>query len=166
MALEELVSRYPTTPNVHYALGMYLLVDEPANAIEEFRKELAVSPRHHVAMIQIALAELRRGRAEDALPSAEQAARLAPNVPAARLAYGRALLTLGRSEEAMRELEEAVKLAPDNARLHYALAQAYAGAGRSADAARERGEFLKLQKTSGAAAQEPEAPASMTPDGR
>jgi predicted Zn-dependent protease len=167
MALEELVSRYPAAPNVHYALGMYLLVDDPASAIEELHKELTVSPRHHVAMIQIALAELRRGHAEDALPSAEQAARLAPNVPAARLTYGRALLAVGRSDEAVREMEEAVKLAPDNARLHYALAQAYAGAGRNADAARERGEFLKLQKTSGAAAQEPgEAPASTAPDGR
>ena len=29
MALEELVSRYPATPNVHFALGMYLIVDDP-----------------------------------------------------------------------------------------------------------------------------------------
>jgi len=151
MALEELVSRYPSTPNVHYALGMYLLVDEPAAAIAEFRRELAVSPKNHVALVQIALAELRRGRAEDALPAAREAAELAPDVPAARLALGRALLGVGKTEEAVAEMEAAVKLAPENPRLRYALAQAYAGAGRNADAARERAEFLRLQKASGGA---------------
>ncbi len=154
MALEELVSRYPATPNVHYALGMYLLVDDPAAAIEELRRELSVSPRHHVAMIQIALAELRRGRAEAALPMAQEAARLAPDVPAAHLACGRALLAVGRPQEAVAEMEAAVKLAPENPRLHFSLAQAYAGAGRSADAARERGEFARLQKASGDTAAE------------
>jgi tetratricopeptide (TPR) repeat protein len=167
MALEELVSRYPTTPNVHYALGMYLLTDEPAAAVEEFRKELGVSPDHSVAMIQIALAELRRGRAEEALPVAAEAARIAPNVPAARLAHGRALLAVGQTAPGVLEMEAAVKLAPENPRLRFALAQAYAGAGRSADAARERSEFLRLQKASGGSTPSPgEEPGTPSPDSR
>jgi tetratricopeptide (TPR) repeat protein len=167
MALEELVSRYPAEPNVHYALGMYLLLDEPATAVEEFRRELAVSPDHHVAMIQIALAELRRGRAEEALPIAEKAARLAPNVPAARLAHGRALLAVGRTDAGVREMEDAVRLAPANPRLRFALAQAYSRAGREPDAARERNEFLRLQKSSGGPTKEPgDDPGSPSPDSR
>ena len=165
MALEELVSRYPTTPNVHYALGMYLLVDDPVAAIAEFRRELGVSPRHEVAMIQIALAELKRGRAEEALPSAQEAARIAPDVPAARLALGRALLALGRAGEGVAEMEAAVRLAPENPRLRFALAQAYTEAGRGSDAARERAEFLRLQSASGtpaAPADEPPTPTSAT----
>ena len=166
MALEELVSRYPTTPNVHYALGMYLLVDDPVAAIAEFRRELGVSPRHAVAMIQIALAELKRGRAEEALPSAQEAARIAPDVPAARLALGRALLALGRAGEGVAEMEAAVRLAPENPRLRFALAQAYTEAGRGSDAARERAEFLRLQSASGAPAPPGEEPDSPSPANR
>jgi tetratricopeptide (TPR) repeat protein len=146
LALEELVSRYPATPNVHYALGMYLLQDDPAAGIAELRKELRVSPDHYVAMIQIALSELKRGRGQDALPVAEKAVSLAPNVPAARLAFGRALLAVGQPDRAVSEMEAAVRLAPENPRLHFALAQTYAQAGRPEDAARERAEFLRLQK--------------------
>jgi tetratricopeptide (TPR) repeat protein len=149
MALEELISRYPGAPNVHYALGMYLLVDDPDEAIEEFHRELVTSPDHHVAMIQLALAEMRRGRAQEALPFAAKAALLAPNVPAARLVHGRALLDTNRAEEAVRELEAAVKLAPESAKLRFSLARAYTQAGRTEDAARERAEFQKLQKSSG-----------------
>lgn len=101
-------------------------------------------------MIQIALTELRRGRAQAALPVAEKAAELTPNVPAARMVLGRALLALGQTDRAIGEMEVAVKLAPEVARLHYSLAQAYQQADRSEDAARERREFQKLNKTSGA----------------
>ena len=155
MALEELVSRFPSAPNTHYALGTYLLVDEPAAAIEELRRELAVSPGHYAALVQIALAELKRGRGPEALAAAEEAARIAPRVPATRLAYGRALLATGRTDAGVREMEQAVDLAPENPRLRLALAQAYTESGRSAEAARQRTEFLRLQKASGSPAAPP-----------
>jgi tetratricopeptide (TPR) repeat protein len=149
MALEELVSRYPTEPNVHYAQGSWLLNDDPAAAIEAFRQELALSPKHHVAMIQVAFAELKRGRPEQALPMAEQAVALAPETPAAHLALAQALLASGQLERGVQEAERAVRLAPENPRLRYALVQAYQQAGRAEDAARERREFLKLQPAAG-----------------
>jgi Flp pilus assembly protein TadD len=155
LALEELVSRYPETSNVHYALGMYLLPDDPAGAVQEFHRELKVTPEHYVAMIQLALTELKRGRAAEALPQAEHAARLAPTVPAARLALARALLALGQVDRGVHEMEEASRLAPANPRLRYDLAQAYAQAGRAEDAARERGVFLKLQKAASASPAQP-----------
>ena len=83
-------------------------------------------------MIQLALTELRRGRAEEALPVAAEAARLAPRVPAARLVHGRALLAAGQTEAGVREMEEAVRLAPETPKLHLSLAAAYAEAGRAA----------------------------------
>ncbi len=165
MALEELVSRYPSTSNVHYALGMYLLPDDPAAAVEEFHRELAVTPGHYVAMIQLALTELKRGRAPEALPTAERAVQLAPTVPAARLALARSLLATGEVARGVREMEEASRLAPKNPRLRYDLAQAYAQAGRAEDAARERSAFLKLQKAAGASPAQPEDdPGSPPPD--
>lgn len=151
LAIEEMVSRFPAEPNVHYAQGMYLLPDDPAAAIEAFRRELTVSPNHYVAMIHIALAELKRGRAEAALPMAEQAVSLAPNVPAARMALGQSFLDLGQIERAIEAMQTAVKLAPEVPRLRYSLAQVYARAGRREDAARERAEFQRLQGTSGEA---------------
>jgi Flp pilus assembly protein TadD len=148
LAVEELVSRYPAEPNVNFALGMYLLQDDPEAALAALRRELAVSPDHHVAMIQIAFAELKRGRGADALPLARRAAEIAPNVPAAHLALGRALLAMDEVEEAVQAMETAVRLAPENPRLHFALAQAYQRAGRSEDAAREKEEFLQLERAS------------------
>ena len=149
LAIDELASRYPAEPSVHYARGMYLLPDDPAAAVEEFRRELAVSPDHHVAMIQIALAELKQGHADVALPFAEKAASLAPKMPAAHVALGRALLALGQVERAVQEMEAAAKLAPEIPRLRYSLAEAYDRAGRKDDAARERSEFVKLRGTTG-----------------
>ena len=101
-----------------------------------------------VAMIQIAFAELKRGRGTDALPMAERAAELAPNVPAAHLAVGRSRLAVGEVEGAVAAMEAAVGLAPENPRLHFALAQAYQQAGRTDDATREKQEFLRLEKAS------------------
>ena len=111
LAVDELVSRYPAEPNVHFALGMYLLHDDPAAAIAALRRELAVSPDHHVAMIQIAFAELKRGNGADALPVAQRAVELAPNVPAAHLALGHLLAReAGRPGPARRALEQAVEV--------------------------------------------------------
>ena len=43
-AFEELVGRYPDSPNVHYAYGVFLLGEDPDRALEEFKKELKQSP--------------------------------------------------------------------------------------------------------------------------
>lgn len=146
MALEELVSRYPAEPNVHYALGTYVAPDDPDAAIEEFQRELRLNPQHAEALIQIAHLETRRGNASAALPAAEKAAALVPDVPAARLVLGRALLDLGRTEDAIVQLERAAALAPDSGDVHFTLSRAYQRAGRAEDATREREEFRRLEK--------------------
>ncbi len=146
LALEELVSRYPAEPNVHYALGTYIAPDDPDGAIEEFRRELRLNPQHAEALMQIAHLETRRGNASAALPAAEKAAALVPDVPAARLVLGRALLDLGRTGDAIAQLERAAALAPESADVHFALSRAYQRAGRAEDATREREAFLRLEK--------------------
>jgi tetratricopeptide (TPR) repeat protein len=146
LALEELVSRYPSQPNAHYALGTYLAPDDPDAAAEEFQRELRLFPDHAEALIQLAHLETRRGRAAAALPSAEKAVALVPDVPAGRLVLGRALLDLERPDEAIAQLERAAQLAPESAEVHFTLSRAYQRAGRTQDAAREREEFLRLEK--------------------
>ena len=73
-----LVARYPETPNVHYANGVYLLAEQPDKAIEEFKKELEIQPGQPQSLMQIAFEYLNRGDARTALSWARQAESAAP----------------------------------------------------------------------------------------
>ncbi len=143
---QELIARYPQTANVHYAYGVFLLPVRPDKAIEEFRRELRISPKHVPASLQIAFEYHRRGDYKAALPFAKQAVELAPNMFNARRALGLVYLDDGEVTLAIRELETGDKLEPESPEIHYALARAYARAGRKGDAARERAEFSRLDK--------------------
>jgi tetratricopeptide (TPR) repeat protein len=145
-AFEELVTRYPDAPNVHYAFGNYLVPEEPDIALEEFRRELRLQPNHVPSLLQIAFEQIKRTNYQEALTSAQKAVELAPGLFAARNALGRALLELGETDHAIEELETGVKLAPDSPDMYFALARAYQRAGRKEDADRARAQFLKLDK--------------------
>jgi tetratricopeptide (TPR) repeat protein len=145
-AFEELVSRYPTTPNVHYAYGVFLVAEHPEAALEEFRRELRSSPNHVHAMLQIAYEHMKQGKYEEARPQVERARDLAPNLFAAHYAAGRVYLETGNIEGAIQSFETGVKLAPDSPEVRFSLARAYNRAGRTEDAARERAEFVRLDK--------------------
>jgi tetratricopeptide (TPR) repeat protein len=145
-SFEELVGRYPRTPNVHYLYGVYLLRDRPDQALDEFNEELRVSPNHARAMLQIAQEALRRGELEAALRWATQAVQIAPRNFVGRRTLGQIKLERNDVPGAVAELEAAVKLEPDSPSVHYALARAYQRAGRAADAKRERAEFSRLER--------------------
>ncbi len=143
---EDLIRDYPKTPNIHYPYGVFLLRDSPDAALQEFLRELEVSPKHVPSMLQIAFEYLKRNDQTSGLPFAEQAAQLDPSSFPARNALGRMLLDLGQTERAIKELETGVKLAPDSPEMRYALARAYSRAGRKTEAAKERAEFMRLDK--------------------
>jgi tetratricopeptide (TPR) repeat protein len=143
---EELVARYPTTPNVHYLYGVYLLRDRPEQALDEFNAELRVSPSHARAMLQIAQEVLKRGEVEAALRWATRAVQIAPQNFVGRRTLGQIKLERNDVAGAIVELETAAKLEPDSPSVHYALARAYQRAGRGADARRERAEFSRLER--------------------
>jgi tetratricopeptide (TPR) repeat protein len=157
LALEELVARYPTDPNVRFAFGSYIAPEEPEAAIAEFKKELERSPDHYPSLLQVAQLETRLGKAQEALPYAEKAVAVAPGIPGARLVLGRALLEVGEAERAVAELEKGAALAPRSADMQFSLARAYQRAGRAQDAARAREEFLKLDQAARERQQKPEA---------
>jgi tetratricopeptide (TPR) repeat protein len=156
-AFEALRARFPETPGVHYAFGVFLLNQQPEAALEEFRRELKLSPSHVPSMLQMAFEYLKRGEYERALPLAEKSVQLAPRLFPARNALGRVLLELGEVERAIKELEEGVKLAPESPEMRFALARAYARAGRKEDAAREREAFTRLDKLYRAQREGPQA---------
>ncbi len=150
---DQLVERYPATPNVHYGYGVFILAADADLALENFRREIEISPEHVPARLQVAFEGLKRGDVESGLEAAEQAAALEPENFAARHAYGRLLLEAGRVEESIEELETAVRLAPDSPRTRLALSRAYGRAGRREDAEREQGEFKKLSAAAQAGGQ-------------
>lgn len=145
-AFEALAFRYPETPNVHYAYGVFLLQEKPDRAIEEFKRELELQPRHPWSLMQLAYEYLKRGEAPAALPFAKQAAEVAPNAFPAHKALGQALLETGDVTGAIRELEIGLKLAPESPGLHFTIARAYQRAGRQEDATRARNEFTRLDR--------------------
>ena len=104
-AFDQLVSRYPETPNVHYAYGVFLLQEKGEKAIEEFKRELELQPQHPVSLMQLAYEYRKRGEPQAALPFAKQAVEIAPKAFPARKALGQALLETGDIEGAIRELE-------------------------------------------------------------
>jgi tetratricopeptide (TPR) repeat protein len=145
-AFEALVARYPETPNVHYAYGVFLLQEQPDKAIEEFTRELKIQPDHPATLMQLAFEYLKRSDGASALPWARQAVAVAPREFPAHKALGQALLETGDVDGAIQELLIGVKLAPDSPGLHFLLARAYQRAGKADEAAKERNEFTRLDR--------------------
>jgi tetratricopeptide (TPR) repeat protein len=144
--LDELVAAYPREPNVHYARGVLRTTEAPDLALEDFVAELAVSPRHVPARLQLVFELVKRGEAAKAKPYAEEAVRLDPEHFAVHLAMGQVWFESGDVPKAMASFEHGVKLAPGSPQAHFLLARAYARAGRDADAERERAEFRRLEQ--------------------
>ena len=145
-AFEGLVARYPETPNIHYAYGVFLLIEQPVKAIEEFKRELEIQPNDPESLMQIAYQNLKDSDPASALPWAKQAVDAAPNVFASHRALGEALVGTGDVEGGIAQLEIAIRQAPDSPGTHFALAKAYQRAGRANDAAKERAEFVRLDR--------------------
>jgi len=125
---------------------VFLLIEQPAKAIEEFKRELEIQPNDAESLMQIAYQNLKDSDPASALPWAKQAVEAAPNVFAAHRALGEALVGTGDVEEGIAQLEIAINQAPDSPGTHFALAKAYQRAGRADDAAKERAEFVRLDR--------------------
>ena len=145
-SFEELVLRFPDAPNVHYAMGSFLLSEPGDGALKAFQREIDLQPHHVFARLQMAFEYLKRGDPASALPLAQRAVELAPTNFIAHKALGQALLDSGDVESAVSELETARSLAEDSPSVRFTLAKAYQRAGREADAAKERSEFTRLDR--------------------
>jgi len=142
---KQLLAFYPSEPGVHYMYGVFLLKEHPPLAVDEFRREIQISPSHVPARIQLALELLRSGGYQEGLRYAQDAIALAPRNFVAHVACGRLWIELGKPERALEELQTAVKLAPGSPDAHFALSRALAQAGRNQEAAHERAEFERLK---------------------
>jgi len=85
------------------------------------------------------------GRYEEALPDAEEAARLMPEVATARRAHGYILAQLGRNTEALEELRAAARLDPTMKDLYYHLGLVLSDLGYEDEAERTYRMALELE---------------------
>jgi Flp pilus assembly protein TadD len=85
------------------------------------------------------------GRYEEALPDAEEAARLMPDVAAVRRAHGVILAQLGRNTEALEELRAAARLDPEMEGLYYHLGLVFSDLGYQDEAERAYRKGLELE---------------------
>jgi tetratricopeptide (TPR) repeat protein len=160
---DELVAAHPREPNVHYARGVLRTTEAPDQALEDFVKELEVSPDHIPARLQLVFELIKRGDVEKARPYAEQAVRIDPAHFAVHLAMGQVWFESGDVTKAIASFERGGKLAPGSPQAHFLLARAYARAGRTADAERERAEFRRLEQLK-AGQPAPDPPPDVPPD--
>ncbi|HEY3988163.1 MAG TPA: tetratricopeptide repeat protein [Acidobacteriaceae bacterium] len=135
---QALFAQYPHVANIHYLYGYLLFPTKPDEAIEQFRQELAISPRSANAHAMYAWALGLQGNYAAALSDAAKAATEDPSLPMGQLVYGRALVETGDSQAGLPHLQNVLQTEPGNLEAHLTLAKAYSELGRSEDARRER----------------------------
>jgi tetratricopeptide (TPR) repeat protein len=143
-----LVSDYPEFPNIHYALGRFLLeLSDVDGAVAAFQQEIRNSPNHIPARLQIAAARYRLD-SSDGLKYAEEAVKLDPGEPFGHYLLGLLYLDTGNFSVAISELEIAKRSYVNIPDVYFALGNAYARAGRKQEAAQARAAFTRLNAES------------------
>ncbi len=143
--LQKLIAEYPRTPFLHYAYGTALdSLSQYDDAKAQMRAEIQISPQSALPWARLASIALREHLPGEALPSAQNAVRLAPESADAHYVLGRAWAELGDTGKAIPELERANQLSPDSPEIHFALAKAYAKANEPEKASEERAAFVRL----------------------
>lgn len=144
-AYQSLAATYPKVPGVQFAYGKFLVaIQLDDEAVAAFQRELQNSPNHVLARLGIVGLKSRTDAAS-ALPYAEEAVKLAPDLPETHYLLGSLLIDVD-VKRAIDELEIARKAEPNVAKVYFALSHAYTRANRAADASRARAEFARLDK--------------------
>lgn len=141
----------PAAPELHYRLGRALLLashDEKsyAEAAEQFRGELKLSPEDAACEFQLGQIAQVQGDAAGAQSHFEQALKLSPNFAQAMVALGKLYSKDKHYDRAVTLLTRATELQPDNEAAHYALLTAYRNTGKMDQAKREKDILDRLQK--------------------
>ena len=141
-----LIAEYPEFPDIHYVYGHFLLeANDTEAALPEFEKQLELVPGHLNARLEIASVKYRVDSTAG-VPFAEQAVRIAPQLPFAHYILGLLYADTNQFAKAIPELEIAQKAFPREAQVYFALGNAYARAGRKAEAAKARATFARLNQ--------------------
>lgn len=108
-----------------------------AEAIDAYRKALALNPNASQAEFNLGLAYFKSGKLANAIEPLEHAAAEMPGAPQVQLVLGMCLYGTGKYGKSATHLEKAQARDPENKELRFVLAQAYLWSGEYAQAQRE-----------------------------
>ncbi|HEY6443288.1 MAG TPA: DUF3857 domain-containing protein [Candidatus Acidoferrales bacterium] len=128
-AFQRAVDKDPKFAQAWIALGMLHAGTQPAKAIEELQKAVALEPNQTMPYQALTSLLISQHRQEDALTSWKQLEKADPQNPDAREHIAAILMVLKRYPEAAPEWETALRLEPAKSVLLVALGEAYVRAG-------------------------------------
>jgi len=137
----------PRAGEINYLIGYSARAQGKfAEAVDHFKKELAINPGHVESLAGIGFVEVESGEFIEAERYLKEAIRLQPNHTQAHYDLGRLYLRLKRYDEAERMLTRVIALRPDHTQAHYQMFLLYSRTGRAEQAARMMGIFKKLEE--------------------
>jgi predicted Zn-dependent protease len=142
----QLETKYPDQPGVHFLIGVYELGVRPDDGVKELKREIEISPSHVSARLRLAEEYIKRQDIDQAMSFAQEALKLEPKNGLVHMVLGEAAIAKGDSAGGIRELETARDALPDEVGIRWDLFRAYTAAGRTEDAGREKSEIERLSK--------------------
>ena len=100
---------------LHILGVVHAMQGQTQQAIELFKKAIAVKRNNNFVHFNLARALMEMGRHEEALPHHRKATELAPNHAEAWLHYGKSLMDLDRLDDAIASFDRALHIQPDYA---------------------------------------------------
>jgi tetratricopeptide (TPR) repeat protein len=128
----------PKLPLVHFLLGeLFLYKSRVPEAIDEFKKELAINPAHAATYYKLADAYSRVQKFDDAERLLQRSLWLDATSTGPYILMGKVLEKKGEFELAVRALQRAATMDPNNPTTHHLLGQAYRDMGKKEEAETE-----------------------------
>jgi len=143
---QDTVSKRPTNPRAHNALGLILVqAGQTAEGINQYEQAVRIKPDYGQAHNNLAVALFEMDKVDDAIRHFERALAIKPDDAEAHDNFAIALFELGRVKEATAHFEQAVRIKPDLAAAHFNLGVAFEQTGRRADAIEQFERALQLK---------------------
>ena len=142
--LQRFVARHPQDAVGHFELGAAENKDNPAQALQEFDRAIALKADFPAAHSARGSLYYQMGKPEQALSDLEAAAAQRPADAVSLDRLGQTYLALDRAADAVRVLRRAAALAPDDSKTQLHLARALADAGESAESKAAMDRFRQL----------------------
>jgi tetratricopeptide (TPR) repeat protein len=142
--LRRFVARHPDDAVGHFELGAAENKDDPAQALREFDRALALNANFAAAHSARGGLYYQMGNPKAAVVDLEAAASLRPDNSIDLDRLGQTYLALDRSADAVPVLRKAAALSPDDSKTQLHLARALADAGREAESKTAMERFRQL----------------------
>jgi tetratricopeptide (TPR) repeat protein len=111
--LDKLAAEYPNDERLHFALGGYYFGQQDyAQAIEQYKKSIALAPSYSPVYNILGYAYRQQGNYGDAEQAFKKYIELIPNDPNPYDSYGELLLKMGRFDDSIAQYRKALSIDP------------------------------------------------------